>query len=162
MNKAKVIDTSYHKGYIDWQAVKDGGGVEGVILKASDGFFMPDDMEGTTWTGHSDPSFILYWKEVKELFAWRGAYHFLRVDDEIAIQRGRLTSQEQIRYFYDLVVSQGLEWDDYIIIDAEQSASQIDYLDSSVIAKRVKDAVALAEELFGRKVMVYTGAWWWE
>jgi GH25 family lysozyme M1 (1,4-beta-N-acetylmuramidase) len=161
MNKAKIIDTSYHKGYIDWNKIKEQG-VEGVILKASDGYFMPDDMAGTTWTGHSDPTFLLYWKEIKDIFDWRGAYHFLRVDDEVATKNGRLTSQEQIYYFYDLVTGEGLEWNDYIVLDIEQSFSQTDYLARSVVAERVENAIALTEELFGRKPIIYTGAWWWE
>lgn len=157
----KIIDTSYHKGYIDWNKVK-ATGVEGVILKATDGFFMPVDMEQTAWAGHTDPSFLLYWKKLKGLFSWRAAYHFLRVDDEVAIQRKRPTSLEQIHLFYDVVKKEGLEWDDYIVLDIEQNISQIDYLDRAVIAKRVQDVIALTEELFGRKPIIYTGGWYWE
>lgn len=157
----KVIDTSYHKGYIDWEKVK-ATGVEGVILKATDGFFMPDNMEGTSWTGHEDPSFRLYWKQLKDLFKWRGAYHFLRMDDEIAVQKGRPTSLQQVELFHNTVTREGLEWNDYIILDIEQAASQLDYLSKATVGQRIKDAVTLTEELFGRKPMIYTGAWWWE
>lgn len=158
----KFVDISYHKGIVDLNRIKNAG-YDAVVLKATDGFFMPDSLdENPTWTGHTDPTFYLYWKQLKNLFRWRGAYHFLRVDDEIAKNRGRLTSYEQIPYFYEVITSEGLEWDDIIILDIEQAAGQIDYLSGSVIATRIQDAIASTETLFERKPIIYTGAWWWE
>ena len=159
----KFIDVSYHKGYMDFQKVKDSG-ITGVVMKCSDGFFMPDNMNPAPneWTQHTDPTFKLYWKQLKDLFEWRACYHFLRVDDEIAQANGRPTSLEQIDYFYNQVVEEGLEWDDIIILDIEQVFSQLDYLNKATVASRVKKAIQKTEELFGRKPLIYTGAWWWE
>jgi GH25 family lysozyme M1 (1,4-beta-N-acetylmuramidase) len=157
----KIIDTSHHKGYIDWQQVKNYG-IEGVIQKCSDGWFMPDDMNKASYTQHIDPSFRLYWKSLEDMFSWRGAYHFLRVDDELAIENERPTSLEQVDVFYEAMVEEGLNYDDYVILDIEEPPSNISYLSPSTIADRVTAVIQKTTELFKRKPILYTGAWWWD
>ena len=151
----KVLDVSHHKGEIDWQRVKEDG-VEGVIIKATDGYFMPPN-----WNWHKDYRFDYNWLGTKS-FNWRGAYHFLRVDDENARRYGRPTSQEQIHYFYDVVTKEGLEWNDYVCLDIEQPFNQTNYLSKRILVERIVNAIKLTESLFKRKPIIYTGAWWWE
>jgi len=157
-----IVDLSYHKGEMDVPAIA-ASGVVANIHKATDGFFMPTDYYGNySYPNHVDISFLQFWRQFREYFKWRGAYHFLRVDDEVAKVRSRPTSLEQIDLFYDVVTSKGLYPEDYIVVDIEQVFSEIDYLSARQIGDRVKAAVYKTEQLFKRKPILYTGAWWWE
>ena len=124
---------------------------------------MPTDFESNySYPNHFDISFQLYWQQFREAFKWRGAYLFLRVDDEVAIQRGRPTSLEQVDLFVNELYRLGLYDDDYVVLDVEQTFSQLEYLSAEKIGKRVKDVVLKTESLTGRKPIIYTGTWWWE
>ena len=160
--KLQVTDTSYHNKQLDWNIFKEKG-VQGVVLKASDGFFMPNDWDATSWDWHTDPSFVAYWKYIDKLFDWRMAYHYLRVDDEHAIYAKRPTSLEQVDYFYETVSGQGLNWNDYICLDIEQLDAELSYLNGKrIIADRIQAVIEKTERVFKRKPIIYTGAWWWE
>lgn len=157
-----IIDLSYHKGQLDLQAIR-ASGVIANIHKASDGFFMPTDLQGNySFPNHIDVSFRMYWRSFKNIFDWRGAYHFLRVDDEVAAKKGRPASIEQIDLFVNVLEEEGLEPEDYVVLDVEQLSSEIDYLSHKQIGDRVKQAVIRLEQKIGKKPMIYTGAWWWE
>ncbi|WP_297419525.1 GH25 family lysozyme [Clostridium sp.] len=117
----KGIDISSYQGNINFQAVKDSG-IEIVYIKTS---------EGMTW--QSD-TFRNYYNQAKAVGLKVGAYHFLRanamssevdnmisminglqfdckyaIDCEVALNQSKQQITSNVRQFYDIMKSKGLE-----------------------------------------------------
>ena len=131
----KGIDVSYAQGRPNWKLVKESKEVDFVYVKASEDLALRGP----------DVSFEYNWKSLQEEGIPRGAYHFYR---------SSVDPVKQAEAFYS-IVKELLTEDMPPVIDVEvpppAEQTTIEY------AENVKKFIGKAEELFKRKVVVYTG-----
>lgn len=159
------IDVSYHDGLIDWTKVRPQ--FNGSIVKAGDGWFMPVEFKnGEWWFYTSDPAkrwhqdiyFARNWQALAGAEI-RGAYWFLRLEEKSYDPDRTIPRQAEI--FKQAVMSNGLLPTDYIVVDIEQTSSQIAHLTIPQKRAKVKQFLDLCEMNFGRKPILYTFPYWW-
>lgn len=126
------IDVSHYQGLVNWHAVA-GSGVKFAIAKAS---------EGTT----VDDQFKNNWPAIQEAGLFRGAYHFGHPSGDPEAQATQFAATVGGLDFRDLPPALDLE-----VADGHPAAFVLDW------AKRF---VMRAEQLFGRRLIIYTGAFW--
>ena len=131
----KGIDVSYAQGKPNWSIVKSTGEVDFVYVKASEGVA----------TKGPDSSFQYNWKLLKELGIPRGAYHFYRANHDPV---------KQAEIFFSIVGELSSE-DLPPVIDIE--VPPVNGQNNSQYAENVKKFIEKAEELFKRRLVVYTG-----
>jgi lysozyme len=127
------IDVSHWQGEVDWFAVARGN-VKFAFAKATDGNVAVD------------PTFKRNWGGIQEAGLFRGAYHFARPGRDAETQAALFASTVGGLGFRDLPPVLDLEEDD------GQSKEHV-----LAWARRF---VAKAEQLMGRQLMIYTGAFW--
>lgn len=130
---ANGLDVSLYQGKPDWSVVKSTGKIDFVYAKATDGISKKDQQFQYNWLG------------LKEAEILRGSYHFF--------QPGQDPIKQAESHFS--VVGE-LEWDDLppmadIEIAGPKGMSGAEY------AKVSRAYIEKVEELFHRKVVVYTG-----
>jgi lysozyme len=134
------IDVSHWQGEINWRDVK-AAGKRFVILKATEG------------TGFVDSRFKRNWAEAKKQGLSVGAYHYYRPGWD---------SDAQAAHFYDtvgeLAGSDLIPW-----LDVEDLKPSMNGRPVSVASFMgpMLDTLVRMEELFGTRVGVYTGLWFW-
>ena len=131
----KGIDVSYAQGKPDWTLVKESGEVDFVYVKASDGI-APNG---------PDVSFKYNWDSLLKLGIPRGAYHFYQASKDPV---------KQAEIFFSIVGELRTE-DLPPVIDVE--VHPVNGQTTSQYAENVKKFMEKAEELFKRKLVVYTG-----
>jgi len=129
------IDVSHHQGELSWHNVA-AGGVEFCFIKAT---------EGTGWV---DPWFERNWLRAQGVGLFRGAYHYGRVGTDAGAQAAHFFAQVGALGFRDLPP----------VLDIEESGGH----SAAVVKQWTKDFLAKAEELFGRRPIIYTGHFWRE
>jgi len=131
----KGIDVSYAQSKPDWEKVKQTGEVDFVYVKSSEGIA----------TKGPDTSFAHNWSELKRLKIPRGAYHFYRAGHDPV---------KQAEAFFAIVGK--LDPNDMPpVLDVE--VPPIEGQTGAQYAENVKKFIEKAEELFERRVVVYTG-----
>ena len=136
MARAEGIDTSHWQGTWIPEDVK-AAGKSFVFIKAS---------EADGWT---DDQFAVHWLAAKEEGLLRGAYHFWR---------RRVGPVAQAAYFYKTVLNTGDLGDLPPVVDLEDTAAlKKNGIDGEILAFLLE-----VERLFGKKPIIYTGAWWWD
>ena len=129
------IDVSRYQQNISWQSVKEMN-VNGIRL----GFAFIKATEGT---GNKDPYFKRNWKKAKQAGVVRGAYHFF-----VPWKDGRLQAEHFIKQV-------DLETGDLPpVLDVEQ----IGRTPSGKLREEVKEAIAILENHYGVKPIIYTNA----
>jgi lysozyme len=135
------IDVSHYQGNVDWKRVK-GSGIKFAFVKAT---------EGMTYV---DPTLRRNWPAIfKAGILVRGAYHFARVNSN-----PRLQAQH---YVEAVKQAGGFHKGDFAVLDIEDDTAP---LKPSV---NVPWVMAWLEEVMrltglpAKRVIVYTGAWWW-
>lgn len=125
------IDVSHYQGHIKWNEVKKSHHpIEFVFVRATMG------KDGI------DEQFERNWEEVKRVAYIRGAYHYYRPNEN---------SSEQFENFKNQVT---LESGDLPpVLDVEAMSS----LGRDNLRKGVKNWIALCEQHYGQKPIVYTG-----
>jgi lysozyme len=127
------IDVSHYQGEVDWFAVARGS-VKFAFAKAT---------EGNLWV---DQTFARNWKGIQEAGLFRGTYHFGRPGRDAETQAAHFASTVGPLTFRDLPPVLDLEED-----DGKPAADVLSWARAFVMK---------AEALFGRKLMIYTGAFW--
>jgi len=131
----KGIDVSYAQGRPNWKLIKESSEVDFVYVKASEGLASKGP----------DSSFSYNWKSLLEFGIPRGAYHFYRPS---------IDPTKQAETFFNIVGE--LKKDDLPpVIDVEVPPAEGQ--STSQYAENVKKFIERAEELFKRKIVVYTG-----
>jgi len=147
-NRAIGVDTSHFqsdKGQIDWVKVK-ASGIQFAFVKATEG------------SGHVDRDFHDDWPAIyKAGILIRGAYHYGIISgDPIA----------QANHFITTVRAAGkIGPGDFLILDAEDVYSYSRHVGPVAASKWVTsflDEVVRLTGLPRKRVLVYTGAWWWK
>lgn len=135
------IDVSHWQGAIDWAKVK-AAGKDFAIIKAS---------EGTTWT---DSRFAGNWRETKQEGIVRGAYHYFRPG---------LDNGAQAANFYR-VVGEPQPGDLIPWLDVEDFKTSVNgqAMSPQRTAVDVSETLLHMDKLFGLRVGVYTGLWFWD
>jgi len=144
-DRPQGIDTSHHQGTIDWRKVK-AGGTKFAFIKAT---------EGRTGV---DSKFKKYWSEMyKAGLRIRGAYHYGHIESDPAVQAA---------HFVSTVRSAGkITAGDFLILDAEDvcdASERIGPAKTRAWVNTFLDEVVRLSGLPRSRVLVYTGAWWWE
>lgn len=123
----KVVDVS------NWQATLDIATVDAdvVAVKATEG------------NGYTSPSFQEQWKAVEDSGKGRIAYHYLHPS---------ISAVAQMRHFLNVVEEAGLESDDCLAIDLEDS----DGISAELVSECARVAVGWLEEETKCKVIIYT------
>ena len=130
-------DVSHYQGAVDWKTVKAAGAAF-AFAKASEGLHTTDDQFTSNWAGIKAAGIPV-----------RGAYHFGHPEESASAQAKHFLSQLS-----------GLGTGDLLVLDIETSGGQ----SASAVAKWCGDflqAVMSASGLPASRVLVYTGAWFW-
>lgn len=129
---AKGIDVSVYQSRIDWVAVEESGEVDFAYMRA---------VIGTS----SDVTFKRNWEECGKTSIKRGAYHFFKMNIDPA---------KQAQAFFDVV---GALRDDDLppMLDVEVHRLPTD--DANAYLRKTLAFIEKAQELFGRRIVVYTG-----
>lgn len=134
------IDISHHNGSVNWALLPDS--VKFVIHKAT---------EGTNWV---DPRFVSNWAALKQKNVKRGAYHYYRPTYNLIAQAENFYStahDTQLAPVLDVELYDGYNNDVAYYKNTPTSKVQSDL-------KTILDEI---ERLFGKKPIIYTGAWFW-
>lgn len=131
-----LIDVSNNNGLIDWKAVAESG-IAGAFIKASEGNYF------------TDRYFARNWHEAKAYGLWRAAYHFARPSFGT-------TAEQEAYYFLDIVLKEGIETGDGLVIDNEDEKFE-PHLD---VTPWVKFFCELTENVVGFPTIHYTGPWY--
>ena len=126
------IDVSHWNGIINWNSVIDED-YKYVFIKASEG------------SGWKDYKFLTNWQGAKEVGLSRGAYHFYRYAYDPVLQAENLYGS----------VKQDLG-ELPPVLDLEDTRAP----KGGDLPRKVKECLNKIEELFERKPIIYTGAWW--
>jgi lysozyme len=127
------IDVSHHQEDVDWFAVARGN-VKFALAKATEG------------NKFVDPKFSRNWAGIQQAGLVRGTYHFGRPGRDPETQAVHFASVVGALGFNDLPPVLDIEEDD------GQKAPEV--------VNWVRQFLAKADALFGRKLMIYTGAFW--
>jgi lysozyme len=134
MARATGIDVSHWQGTWRPEDVKSAG-KSFVFMKATEA------------DGFTDDQFAVHWLAAKDEGLLRGAYHFWRR------QTGAVA---QAAHFYETVSATGDLGDLPPVLDLEDTAARKRYGIDIDILKCLHEI----ERLFGKKPIIYTGAWW--
>lgn len=127
------IDVSRYQGDVNWSAVA-GSSVSFAFAKATEN------------TGYKDSTFAKNWASMREVGLFRGAYHFGRPGGDPESQAAHFASVVGPLDFRDLPP----------VLDLEVN----DGHDAGYVLNWALAFMNRAEALFGRKLIVYTGAFW--
>lgn len=125
-------DVSHHQGAINWWAVR-GAGHTFALCKATEGRSFVDDRFRSNWAGIPAAGLV------------RGAYHFLRSENDPAAQA---------RHFVGVV---GDLTGALAVLDVERSGAGT----SPTAAHAEAFAATFAELTGGHPLIIYTGRWYW-
>jgi lysozyme len=129
----KGIDVSHHSGEVDWGKVKTAG-YSFAFAKATEGVDL------------LDPVFQDHWTSIKKVGLIRGAYHFYVTEDD---------PEEQARFF---IQNARLQPGDYVpAVDIEA----IGHGTKPGLVERFKKFLAILENHYGAKPIIYTGPKFW-
>jgi len=126
------IDVSHYQGQVDWHSVARSD-VKFALAKASEST-KPDDQ------------FARNWSQMQEVGLYRGAYHFGHPGSDPEAQASFFASVAGPLGFRDLPP----------VLDLEVA----DGHDAPTVLAWARAFLQKAEQLFGRKMMIYTGAFW--
>ena len=133
------IDVSHWQGEIDWDKVAASKAF--AIIKASEG------------TGFVDKRFSANRANAKRAGMAVGAYHYFRPGWD---------TQAQAQHFFDtvgtLIAGDMIPW-----LDVEDSRKQVNgpTIEPKQVVKEIAETLVALDKLFGVKVGVYTGVWYW-
>jgi lysozyme len=137
-------DVSLNQPSVDWGKVKAAGHTF-AIAKVSDGLGTPDKAFGKA-----------RWKQMKDAGLVRGAYHFGRP------QRGRDPKKEVAEFLRLIKAAGGLQPGDLLpILDLEKFGSA-GRLTAAQTLEWARGWVTEMRKRFGRRPIIYTGAFWRE
>ncbi|MBI3158517.1 MAG: hypothetical protein HYZ26_02825 [Chloroflexi bacterium] len=143
LEKAKGIDVSYHRGEVDWSAVRHSG-VSFAFVKATEG------------VGFIDPQFVSNWVKMRSAGLIRGAYHFYRPD---------IDALAQARHFLQRIQPFLHEFDMPPVLDVENSPAFVrEAFQGMSPAQRIGGIRAWLEEVLrntGRTPIIYTNPDTW-
>jgi len=131
-------DVSHYQGHVSWEAVK-AAGASFAFAKASEGLTMGDDQFASNWRGIKAAGIGV-----------RGAYHFGHPEEDAAAQA---------RHFMAQLTEVGPG--DLLVLDIEIDRGQ----SPTAVAKWCDEyltAVTVLSGLPSSRVLVYTGAWFWD
>ena len=129
----KGIDVSHFSGEVDWHKVKTAG-YSFAFIKATEGV----DLQ--------DPVFQDHWEIVKKVGLIRGAYHFYVTEDD---------PEEQALFF---IRNADLQPGDYVpAVDIETIGAGT----KPGLVERFKKFLAVLENHYGAKPIIYTGPKFW-
>jgi len=128
----KGIDISHWQGTIEWPRIPDE--YKYAFMKATEGDGFKDSMFAQNWE-HA---------EVES----RGAYHFWRYHFDGTLQA---------EHFFDTVNATGDIGELPPVVDLEDIRAP----KGGDIVPRMRQMLQRTEELFGKKPIIYTAAWWW-
>jgi lysozyme len=129
------IDVSHYQLDVDWFAVA-GGNVKFAFAKATEA------------NSFVDPTFSRNWKRIQEAGLYRGAYHFGRPGRDPETQAAHFASVVGALGFRDLPP----------VLDIEDDGGH----PAQHLIAWTRAFILKAEQLFGRKLMIYTGHFWRE
>lgn len=128
------IDVSGHSGAVDWARLLEDGHTF-AFTKATEGMDL------------KDPAFDANWASMKAAGIIRGAYHFYVSEDD---------PEKQARFF---IATVSLEPGDLApVVDVETLGHDT----SAGLGERVRRFIALVEEHYGVKPIIYTTARFWD
>lgn len=127
------IDVSHHQGEVNWHSVARSN-VKFAFCKAT---------EGNTFV---DSHFARNWEQIQDVGLYRGAYHFGRPGSDPETQAIHFASTVGHLGFGDLPPVLDIEVD-----DGHPAKHVLDWS---------RSFVQKAEALLGRKLIIYTGAFW--
>jgi len=130
------IDVSYWQGNINWDSVAQTN-MAFAFIRTGDGYF-------------EDPQFERNWSEARRVGLLRGAYHYFRPNKDIDEQADIMISKLGTLQAGDLPP----------VIDLEDESMYGSYSRATVIAK-IHQFMDRVEAGTGRRVMIYTGYYWW-
>ncbi|GAC1518847.1 MAG: hypothetical protein NVS3B10_20750 [Polyangiales bacterium] len=127
------LDISYYEGHVDFHAVKASG--RGfVIARISDGSF-------------HDPDFDGYWSGIKAAGLIRGAYQFIRFNQDPTVQADYVVSKVGMLGAGDLPVTADVEISNGV--------------SGAAIAAHLQTWIARVKEGTGKTPIIYTGKYFW-
>lgn len=137
---AHGIDVSHWQGTIDWPKVSDNKAF--AIIKASEG------------TGFVDKRFANNRANAKRAGLVVGAYHYFRPGWDTQAQ-----AQHWFNSVGTLIVGDMIPW-----LDVEDFRQYVNgpIIGTGRIVKELAETLVAADKLFGVKVGVYTGSWFWD
>jgi len=143
-DRPRGIDVSHFQFDVDWKRVKDSG-YSFAFVKATEGL------------GNVDSKFAKNWPAIyKAGIKIRGAYHYGHIESDPAVQAA---------HFVATVRSAGkIARGDFLILDAEDVCSASRRISPAKTAAWVNtflDEVVRLSGLPRRRVLLYTGDWWW-
>ena len=128
------VDVSGHSGAVDWAELKAAGHTF-AFLKATEGMDLKDS------------AFESNWPKVRAAGLVRGAYHFYVSEDD---------PEKQARFFIETV--QLGSGDLAPVVDIES----LGHNTQPGLAERLKTFVALLDDHYGVKPIIYTGSSFWD
>jgi lysozyme len=131
---------SHYQGRVDWLQVKAAGAGFG-IAKATEGLSGVDDQFEANWAGMRSAGLRV-----------RGAYHFGHPGSDAA---------EQARHFVS-VVGGSLRAGEFAVLDIESNAEKRPPADVAQWSADFVQAVQTLLDVPAARVLVYTGAWFWD
>jgi lysozyme len=127
------IDVSHYQKEVDWFSVARSG-VKFAFAKATEGNLWVDTMFARNWAGIQQAGLV------------RGAYHFGRPGRD---------AETQAVHFGSIVGPLGFN-DLPPVLDIEEADGQ----PAGAVIEWTRRFIIKAEAIFGRKLMIYTGAFW--
>lgn len=145
MNRPWGIDVSHHQGDIRWRLVKRDG-CSFAFMKATEG------------RSYEDTAFQYNWHESRwyNVGLIRGAYHYAHIENNPV--------QEATNYVRVVNKAGGFHAGDFAILDIEdvdEASKRISAKATANWARTWLDTVANITKLPKKRILVYTGAWWW-
>lgn len=132
-------DVSHFQSSIDWP----------VVAKTGAGFAITKASEGLTYT---DPTFAASWAGIRASgIRVRGAYHFGHPKESAA---------DQAKFFVATVGK--LQPGDFLALDIETNDTFVSASQVAEWSKEFVDAVVALTHLPRARVLLYTGAWFWD
>lgn len=128
------IDVSAWQETVDWTKVKNAG-IDFAFIRVSDGL------------GYVDAYFPANWAGAKQAGIVRGAYQFVRFDEDIIAQADLLVAKVGTLGETDLPP----------VIDVESTDGQ----SPAVIAQKVGQWIERVEQKTGKRPIIYTGKYFW-
>lgn len=137
MNRVIGIDAARWQGELPVSSL-EGAGIRFAIVKATHGL-----------SSNSDPQFKRSWKALGESPLLRGAYHWFTDADPIAQAKNFVETVGELRDTGDMPLA----------VDFEEPST---IYAGKVLLDRLRACLQHVEALTGRRVMLYSGTWYWQ
>ena len=146
MSRTFGVDVSHWNGLINWQKMD----VNFAIFKCSDGYTIRDTNKNV------DPMYLTNVSNFKQAKGdmLSGAYHFARFDTNSS---WCMPLEEQAQ----LLVEQASGNVEFMVMDIEQHYKRLTAYSRSNIVNKVLHLLDLTSSLSNKKLLIYTGPWWW-